>query len=673
MDIDQPDDEETQDENELQDDLSADQKGKRDKSHSQTPTPPGTTRTLPERKHGVCGLYNLGNTCFMSAALQALSNCPPLRRYFIKVPFPDEAKNQDILLDAFSPQTLNEIAKMKELDPWTTYQDEAELIRSVLSKKEKQQMKKKLTDKILEKGGEDGELLNLEYNQSPFIQPAALPSSRDSLSFHIRALFRAMWANQQMQQQNISNTDTTSTNTGHGSPLNSSSSSSSSSKPTSHSKDITALSPHILYDLLSHKAPQFGSNEQCDSQELLTYLLGELDEELQIKRPIGGGEENKRKINNEGQEEENENQKDWKNEVESIYSPTPIQQSFSPSSSSSLSQSQSSSFNLLQRNGSQLSSLSPLYIHQSITKPSPHKSIIGDVFAGTFCSAVVCSTCHQPSFSIDPFHDIALPIPDPQQRQDIWNKFGFILQNEGNKKDGINQWTNGEYQQQLNNNQIQAALNGPVTLEECFCAFSTPERLTGKDAVNCQVCNKKQEGDKNMAIHKPPEVLCVNLKRLCFKQKGTKRSMASTSSTKISTIVKYPEMLVIVHEGNHERGHYYCFARNWVYKEKEQEKQSNSKKLKSKKGRNKEKEKRRRKERDDEDDEYEDYNCVNFANDGPIGDDEDQKDGLDSDEEDEDDENENIEKVEQWYLFNDNTVTKVNLSEVLNQQVEIYI
>ncbi|KAA6333383.1 MAG: hypothetical protein EZS28_053179 [Streblomastix strix] len=130
---------------------------------------------------------------------------------------------------------------------------------------------------------------------------------------------------------------------------------------------------------------------------------------------------------------------------------------------------------------------------------------------------------------------------------------------------------------------------------------------------------------------------------------------------------------VIVHEGNHERGHYYCFARNWVYKEKEQEKQSNSKKLKTKKGRNKEKEKRRRKERDDEDDEYEDYNCVNFASDGLIGDDEDQKDGLESDEEDEDDENENIEKVEQWYLFNDNTVTKVNLSEVLNQQVEIYI
>ncbi|KAI6191629.1 Ubiquitin carboxyl-terminal hydrolase 33 [Aphelenchoides bicaudatus] len=32
--------------------------------------------------NGIRGLYNLGNTCYMNAAIQALSNCPPLRDYF---------------------------------------------------------------------------------------------------------------------------------------------------------------------------------------------------------------------------------------------------------------------------------------------------------------------------------------------------------------------------------------------------------------------------------------------------------------------------------------------------------------------------------------------------------------------------------------------------------------
>ncbi|KAF9178633.1 CSN-associated deubiquitinating enzyme Ubp12 [Haplosporangium sp. Z 767] len=58
---------------------------------------PGALSTPSQPVNGLCGLTNLGNTCFMNSALQCLSNTPDLTRYFLANAWSDELNKDNPL------------------------------------------------------------------------------------------------------------------------------------------------------------------------------------------------------------------------------------------------------------------------------------------------------------------------------------------------------------------------------------------------------------------------------------------------------------------------------------------------------------------------------------------------------------------------------------------------
>uniref|UniRef100_A0A8C1N6I0 Ubiquitin carboxyl-terminal hydrolase n=1 Tax=Cyprinus carpio TaxID=7962 RepID=A0A8C1N6I0_CYPCA len=216
-------------------------------------------------------------------------------------------------------------------------------------------------------------------------------------------------------------------------------------------------------------------------------------------------------------------------------------------------------------------------------KQSRFRSVISDIFDGSILSLVQCLTCDRVSTTVETFQDLSLPIPG---KEDLAKLHSSIHQS-APVKAGV---CTDAYATQGWISYIMESIRrfvvscipswfwGPmVTLEDCLAAFFAADELKGDNMYSCERCKKLRNGVKYCKVLRLPEILCVHLKRfrhevmysfkinshVSFPLEGLdlKPFLAKESASQITT---YDLLSVICHHGTAGSGHYIAYCQNVI-------------------------------------------------------------------------------------------------------------
>uniref|UniRef100_A0A3Q1FMD4 Ubiquitin carboxyl-terminal hydrolase n=1 Tax=Acanthochromis polyacanthus TaxID=80966 RepID=A0A3Q1FMD4_9TELE len=216
-------------------------------------------------------------------------------------------------------------------------------------------------------------------------------------------------------------------------------------------------------------------------------------------------------------------------------------------------------------------------------KQSHYRSVISDIFDGSILSLVQCLTCDRVSTTVETFQDLSLPIPG---KEDLAKLHSSIHQNLP-VKTGVCPDTYGSQGwisyimdsiRRFVVSCIPSWFWGPmVTLEDCLAAFFAADELKGDNMYSCERCKKLRNGVKYCKVLKLPEILCIHLKRfrhevmysfkisshVSFPLEGLdmRPFLAKESPSQVTT---YDLLSVICHHGTAGSGHYIAYCQNVI-------------------------------------------------------------------------------------------------------------
>uniref|UniRef100_A0A671N068 Ubiquitin carboxyl-terminal hydrolase n=1 Tax=Sinocyclocheilus anshuiensis TaxID=1608454 RepID=A0A671N068_9TELE len=208
----------------------------------------------------------------------------------------------------------------------------------------------------------------------------------------------------------------------------------------------------------------------------------------------------------------------------------------------------------------------PSFIPPKSKRQRKYRSIISEVFDGTIVSSVQCLTCDRVSNQC-----VFQPtIKDNLKLFRSSHQTALVKAGSCGEAYAPQGWVAFvmEY--------IKSWFWGPVvTLQDCLAAFFARDELKGDNMYSCEKCKKLRNGVKFCKVQSLPEILCIHLKRFRHEL---------MFSTKISTHVSFPleglemqpflakdcsaqtttyDLLsVICHHGTASSGHYIAYCRN---------------------------------------------------------------------------------------------------------------
>ncbi|XP_077442295.1 ubiquitin carboxyl-terminal hydrolase 20 isoform X2 [Vanacampus margaritifer] len=216
-------------------------------------------------------------------------------------------------------------------------------------------------------------------------------------------------------------------------------------------------------------------------------------------------------------------------------------------------------------------------------KQSHFRSVISDIFDGSILSLVQCLTCDRVSTTVETFQDLSLPIPG---KEDLAKLHSSIHQNLPVKTKVCPDTYDSQGWISFIMDSIRRFVVscipswfwGPmVTLEDCLAAFFAADELKGDNMYSCERCKKLRNGVKYCKVLRLPEILCIHLKRfrhevmysfkignhVSFPLEGLdmRPFLVKDSASQVTT---YDLLSVICHHGTAGSGHYIAYCQNVI-------------------------------------------------------------------------------------------------------------